>query len=120
MITDSSSPVVRAGERRRIDGHGMQSDRVSYEMLTPDLSGQIEANLVSSEPGHDTSATPFRHNGEEFGIVLSGQIDVFIDGVRHRLSIGDSIRFSSTVPHWFVNPGPQATTAIWVNTPPTW
>lgn len=120
MITESSSPVVRAGGRRRIDGHGMQSDRVSYQMLTPDLSGQIEANLVSSEPGHDTSATPFRHNGEEFGIVLSGQIDVYIDGVRHMLSTGDSIRFSSTVPHWFVNPGPEDTTAIWVNTPPTW
>ncbi|MCP3801980.1 XRE family transcriptional regulator [Allokutzneria sp. A3M-2-11 16] len=120
LINESSSPVVRADERKRIDGHGMRSERVSYEMLTPNLSGQIGATLVTSQPGHDTSATPFRHNGEEFGIVLSGQLEVYIDGTRHQLFAGDSILFSSTVPHWFVNPGPEDTTAIWVNTPPSW
>ena len=30
-------------------------------------------------PGYDTSATPYRHNGEEFGIVLSGVKDVYLD-----------------------------------------
>lgn len=119
-LDQSASPVVRAAERRRIDGHGISSDNVTYEMLTPDLSGALEANWVRSQPGHDTSGTPFHHSGEEFGIVISGELDVFIDGVRHRLSAGDSIRYSSTVPHWFVNPGPQELNAIWVSTPPSW
>ncbi|MCX4649978.1 cupin domain-containing protein [Streptomyces sp. NPDC055059] len=71
-------------------------------------------------PGHDTSATPFRHNGEEFGIVLSGVKDVYLDGVRHRLEAGDSITYSCSTPHWYVNPGDEPATSIWVITPPSW
>lgn len=119
-IDEGASPVVREADRRRIDGHGIPAENVSYQMLTPDLSGALEALWVRSEPGHDSSEHPFRHNGEEFGIVLSGQLDVYIDGVHHRLQAGDSIRFSSTVPHWFVNPGPEIVNAVWVNTPPSW
>jgi transcriptional regulator with XRE-family HTH domain len=119
-IDGDESPVVRRTERRRVDGHGVASESATYELLTPDLSGALEATWVASQPGHDTSKTPFTHNGEEFGIVISGQIDVFVDGVRHRLEAGDSIRYSSTIPHWYVNSGDQPANAIWVSTPPTW
>lgn len=119
-IDESTSPVVREADRRRIDGHGTPAEHVSYQMLTPDLSGALEATWVRSEPGHDTSAAPFRHNGEEFGVVVSGVLDVYIDGTRHRLTAGDSITFSSTVPHWFINPGPETVDAVWVSTPPSW
>lgn len=114
--------VVRKGERRRLDSHGLASgDGGVYELLTPDLNGSLEANWVVTPPGYDTSHTPYRHNGEEFGIVLSGTKDVYLDGVRHRLEAGDSIRYASTIPHWYVNPSDsEACTAIWVSTPPTW
>jgi transcriptional regulator with XRE-family HTH domain len=119
-IDDNESPVVRKAERRRVDQHGLAPDRATYELLTPDLSGALQATWVTSQPGHDTSKTPFTHNGEEFGIVISGSLDVVVDGVRHRLEAGDSIRYSSTIPHWYVNPGDQPANCIWVSTPPTW
>lgn len=114
--------VVRKGERRRLDSHGLVTgDEGRYELLTPDLNGALEANWVVTPPGHDTSATPYRHNGEEFGIVLSGVKDVYLDGVCHRLNEGDSIRYASTIPHWYANPSDvEECTAIWVSTPPTW
>lgn len=114
--------VVRKEERRRLDSHGLVSgDGGVYELLTPDLNGALEANWVVTPPGYDTSATPYRHNGEEFGIVLSGTKDVYLDGVRHRLHAGDSIRYASTIPHWYVNPSDsEECTAVWVSTPPTW
>ena len=114
--------VVRKDERRRLDSHGLASgDGGRYELLTPDLNGSLEANWVVTPPGYDTSETPYRHNGEEFGIVLSGIKDVYLDGVRHRLHAGDSIRYASTIPHWYVNPSDtEECTAIWVSTPPTW
>ena len=59
-------------------------------------------------------------DGEEIGIVLSGSLDVHVGDASYRLDAGDSIRFSSTVPHWFVNPGPDPVDAIWVSTPPSW
>lgn len=120
--SETQRVVVRKDERRRLDSHGLASgDGGRYELLTPDLNGALEANWVVTPPGYDTSDTPYRHNGEEFGIVLSGTKDVYLDGVRHRLHAGDSIRYASTIPHWYVNPSEtEECTAVWVSTPPTW
>lgn len=115
------SPVVRRSERRRLDGHGIDSEDGSrYELLTPDLNGALEVTWVETPPGYDTSGSPYRHQGEEFGLILSGRKDVYLDGQRYELAAGDSIRYASTIPHWYVNPGDEACTAIWVSTPPTW
>ncbi|MGW6456556.1 cupin domain-containing protein [Streptomyces sp. NPDC055078] len=69
-------------------------------------------------PGFDGSATPYRHDGVEFGFVLSGTWDVYLDGERHRLEAGDTITYDCGVPHWHVNPGDEPATAIRVVTPP--
>jgi transcriptional regulator with XRE-family HTH domain len=115
------SPVVRRGERRRLDGHGLgYDDGGKYELLTPDFTGALEVVWVEHEPGYDTSATPYRHNGEEFGVVIEGRVVVTVDGVSHDLGPGDSIRYDSSVPHWYSNPGPDTCRAVWVITPPTW
>lgn|SRR5690242_12563610 len=115
------SPVVRKDQRRRLDGHGLGvDDGGHYEMLTPDFNGSLEVVEVSTPPGYDTSATPYRHNGEEFGLILEGRHIVHLDGVPHELGPGDSIRYASTIPHWYSNPGPEPSRAIWVITPPTW
>jgi len=115
------SPVVRRSERRRLDGHGIPSDDGgTFELLTPDLNGALEATWVETPPGYDSSANPYRHQGEEFGLVLSGRKDVYLDGQKHELGPGDSIRYPSTTPHWYANPGHEICTAIWVITPPTW
>jgi quercetin dioxygenase-like cupin family protein len=50
--------------------------------------------------------------------VISGSKDVFLDGVQYRLGPGDSITYSSLIPHWYK--GEEACTSIWVVTPPTW
>jgi transcriptional regulator with XRE-family HTH domain len=115
------SPVVRRAERRRLDGHGIASDDGgNFELLTPDLNGALEATWVETPPGYDSSANPYRHQGEEFGLVLSGRKDVYLDGQRYELGPGDSIRYPSTTPHWYANPGDEICKAIWVITPPTW
>ena len=120
--SETKDIVVRKESRRKLHGHGLAGgDGGRYELLTPDLNGAIEATWVVSPPGYDSSANPYRHNGEEFGIVLSGTNDVYLDGVPHRLNAGDSIRYASTIPHWYVNPSTtEECVAIWVSTPPTW
>jgi transcriptional regulator with XRE-family HTH domain len=121
VAENHKSPVVRRGERRRLDGHGLgYDDGGQYELLIPDLTGALEVVWVEHSPGYDTSATPYRHNGEEFGLVLAGRMVVHLDGVAHDLGPGDSIRYDSSVPHWYSNPGPENCRAVWVITPPTW
>ncbi|WP_326731517.1 helix-turn-helix domain-containing protein [Streptomyces phaeochromogenes] len=122
-LTEQISPVVRSTERRTLEFHNTgvgEPNDARYELLSPSLGGALEVLWVETQPGHDTRENPFRHNGEEFGIVLSGVKDVYLDGVRHRLEAGDSITYSSSVPHWYANPGDEPTTSIWVVTPPTW
>lgn len=118
---ESKSPVVRKDERRNLKGVARESDGGEvYELLTPNLNGALEVHWIISPPGADTSATPFRHGGEEFGIVLSGKKDVYLDGEMHVLEAGDSITYASDIPHWYANPYDEDCVSIWVNTPPTW
>lgn len=118
---DTKSPVVRRSERRNLKGVTKKSvGEAVYELLTPDLNGALEAQWIVSPPGHDTSATPFRHSGEEFGIILSGKKDVFLDGECHTLEEGDAITFSSDIPHWYKNSYEEVCVAIWVNAPHAW
>lgn len=118
---ESKSPVVRKDERRNLKGAARESDGGEvYELLTPNLNGTLEVHWIISPPGADTSATPFRHGGEEFGIVLSGKKDVYLDGELHVLEAGDSITYASDIPHWYANPYDEDCVSIWVNTPPTW
>lgn len=115
------SPVVRRSERKSLDGHefNMSSNGV-FQLLTPDLDGALEATWVETPPGSESSATPFQHRGEEFGIILSGEKDVYLDGVKYHLETGDSIRYSSSIPHWYANNGTETCISVWVITPPSW
>ncbi|WP_298861442.1 XRE family transcriptional regulator [uncultured Microbacterium sp.] len=118
---ESKSPVVRRHERRDLrratpEGAG----QAVYELLVPDLNGALEALWVVTDPGHDTSTTPFTHGGEEFGLIISGRMEVCIGEEEFALETGDSIRFDSTKPHWFRNSSSEQCVAVWVNTPPTW
>lgn len=115
---DETSPLVRADERRSLDMHGSSGD-ATHELMSPDLNGALEAVWIEAPPGYDTSDTPFAHPGEEFGVVIQGHHEVFLDGVRYELGPGDSITYPSTTPHWYRNPGPETVKAIWVITPPT-
>jgi transcriptional regulator with XRE-family HTH domain len=53
------------------------------------------------EPGADTGRIPLVHDGEEGGIVLSGRLEVTVDGERAVLSAGDAYYFESRRPHRF-------------------
>jgi transcriptional regulator with XRE-family HTH domain len=116
---EPASPVVRRTDRRNLQGVTRESvGEAAHELLTPDHNGLLEAQWIVSPPGHDTSETPFHHRGEEFGIVLSGKIDIYLDGERYLLEAGDSITYASTVPHWYINRYEESCVAVWVSTPP--
>jgi len=116
---EETSPVVRVDQRRSLDVHSGGGVEALHELLSPGLDGALEVIWVEAPGGYDTSATPFVHAGEEFGIVLCGRHEVYLDGVRHELGPGDSITYPSSTPHWYRNPGPETVKAVWVITPPT-
>lgn len=117
---EGGSPVVRQGERRRMDIHAGSGDEPTVtELLTPGLNGALEVLLVEVPPGYSSEATPFVHEGEEFGLILEGRHEVHLADTTYTLEMGDSITYSSRIPHWYRNPGADRVRSIWVITPPT-
>ena len=92
--------VVTKDTRRCIVENG-----ITYEMLTPDLRGNIEFCQVIVDPGNATSPAPFHHEGEEVALVLAGTLELQLDSGKVTLQAGDSIRIKAYTNHRWYNPG---------------
>lgn len=106
--------IVRQDQRKMMTWPG---SRGTAYLLTPDLRRKLEIFLSEREPGHDTGED-YSHEGEEFGLILDGRLEVRVSGEVHVLEEGDSIYFSSTYPHNFRVVG-RRTRVLWVVTPPS-
>jgi transcriptional regulator with XRE-family HTH domain len=107
--------VVRPGERKRLTPR----QGITYHLLTPDLSGQIEFILSVYEVGASTGDEPFAYPAEQCGLVLDGVAEIHLGDTVHRLEAGDSIRFDCAIPHRIVNVGATELKCIWAIIPPT-
>ena len=63
----------------------------------------------SGEPPEDF----IRHTGREYGLVVSGELNVQVGFGQAVLGPGDSIAFDSSVPHRFWNASGQETRCVW-------
>jgi transcriptional regulator with XRE-family HTH domain len=111
----SEDGVVRRGRHKRLSPRR----GITYYLLTPDLTGQIEFILAIYEVGASSGEEFFAYPAEQCGLVLEGVADVHLGSVVHRLRAGDSIRFDCAIPHRIVNAGRRELRCIWAITPPT-
>jgi transcriptional regulator with XRE-family HTH domain len=105
-------PVQRAHDRSVIDlGSG-----VHWERLTTWNDRDVDFLYAIYEPGGASSPDEslVRHNGREFGIVVSGSLGVTVGFDEYVLEPGDSISFDSSVPHRLHNDSDEVVNAIWV------
>lgn len=108
--------VVRAKRRRKLSFN----QGITDELLSPNLSRNIEMLVCTLPPGAESGAEPYTHRGEESGVVISGTLELWV-GQRHfTLERGDSFAFASDEPHRSRNPGPEDTIVIWAISPPTY
>jgi mannose-6-phosphate isomerase-like protein (cupin superfamily) len=104
--------VQRAHDRSVIDlGSG-----VHWERLTTWNDRDVDFLYAIYEPGGASSPDEslVRHNGREFGIVVSGSLGVTVGFDEYVLEPGDSISFDSSVPHRLHNDSDEVVNAIWV------
>jgi mannose-6-phosphate isomerase-like protein (cupin superfamily) len=59
------------------------------------------------QPLSDTGPRMMAHVGHEGGVVVSGQIELTVDGTTWLLDPGDSYYFESRLPHRFRNPSAE-------------
>ncbi len=106
--------VVRAGLRRSIDF----ANGIVDELLVPNLAGPLELLKCVFAPGSGIQ-TSYAHEGDEAGIVLEGELELWVDDTYYHLKSGDSFSFKSSSPHRYRNPSRRKTVVIWAITPPS-
>ena len=104
--------VQRAGCRSIID----LASGVRWERLTPGADAMTDfLEVVYSPGGHSTDERrPLRHNGHEYGLVISGTLVANVGFESYQLGPGDSIAFDSSTPHEYLNKTGDPVHAIWV------
>lgn len=115
QVPERDQVFFRAGDMVEIGRGG-----VSYRQVGRDLSGRaLQLIRERYEAGSDSGRIRLRHEGEEGGIVLSGQLEVIVGDQRAVLGPGDAYYFKSTEPHRFRNVGEGPCEVVSACTPPS-
>jgi transcriptional regulator with XRE-family HTH domain len=108
--------VQRAGGRQLID----LASGVRWERLTPGADRTADfLEVVYSPSGHSTDGPvgqpgrPLRHDGREYGVIISGTLTANVGFDSYQLGPGDSIAFDSSTPHEYLNKTDDYVRAIW-------
>ncbi|QNQ89208.1 cupin domain-containing protein [Corynebacterium poyangense] len=100
-INSNNVSLVRKVNRKSLT----MSGGVVWELLTQQPEQSYSFRQITFPPG--TSSTEngeyMRHTGQEFGIVIEGQLEVSIEFEQYILAEGDSLAFDSQLPHKFTN-----------------
>jgi mannose-6-phosphate isomerase-like protein (cupin superfamily) len=101
---------VRQGSRPRVELSG----GIVWELLTPTEEPGFEFMHTVYPPGAFSAPDLMRHPGRDYGVLLSGCLDVRVGFATHHLNSGDAIAFDASLPHQLTNPGPGDAETIWV------
>ena len=112
---DEMRHIVRKNMRRvlKLDRIGMH-----MEIFTPAEGYTIQAFTTYLSPGGMSGREFDSHAGQECGIVIDGQLELFLGHAQYLLGPGDSFSFESKTPHRYWNPGTTMTYLHWMITPP--
>lgn len=105
-------PVVQRADSRS----SLELDSgVTWDRLTAAHDTNVDFLFTTYAPGSSSSGSEklVRHNGREYGLILSGELELSVGFEKYRLGPGDSCSFDSNEPHRLANPGNEPTTAIW-------
>jgi len=109
--------VTREDERVEIS---MRRWRARIYMLVKSTRGKrMQPFYTVIQPGGGSTGL-YNHEGEEFGIVLKGELEINLNGVKYRVKENESFYYSSQIPHSWTNPTDCETVVVWVVSPPTW
>jgi transcriptional regulator with XRE-family HTH domain len=109
--------VFGSGERVLVEG---KDDEETIELLIPGAQrNMMDPVLVTIGPGQ--ASRDSGHEGEEFGMVLSGTVILEMEGHKHqRVRKGECFYFKADRPHVIVNRGKRTATVLWVVSPPVY
>jgi glyoxylate utilization-related uncharacterized protein len=88
--------------------------KVTHLLPAVDFANQLEPYLVEIPPRRKISGTFLVHKGHEFSYVLSGQVEIKLDGSTCTATAGDAIYFTHQIPTQLRNKGPEHARILWI------
>jgi transcriptional regulator with XRE-family HTH domain len=109
-VVPPAAIVQRGGDRKIID----LASGVRWERLTPRSEAMTDfLEVIYSPGGHSTDERrALRHDGREYGLILSGTLTANIGFESYELGPGDSIAFDASTPHEYLNKTGEVVRAI--------
>jgi transcriptional regulator with XRE-family HTH domain len=93
---------------------------ISYRQIGSAKAGHALQILFETYAlGADTGMVMLQHEGEEGGVILSGQLEVTVGESTRVLGAGDAYYFNSRQPHRFRNVGQEICTLVSSCSPPS-
>ena len=87
--------------------------------VVPNAQKNTMEPIVLTLRPHGTSQTMMPHEGEEFGLVLSGSVTLVRGGRRHRVKKGETFYIRGDHEHLLRNTGAGPARILWISTPPS-
>jgi transcriptional regulator with XRE-family HTH domain len=106
--------LVKKKERKVLQ---FPKSHLTFELLSPDLSKQIEMIRIRLQPGASTCTVPMPHQGEECTFVLEGKMEIQIGEEFFILEKGDTIYYIASIPHKITSVGEDDLIVISAITP---
>ncbi len=106
---------LTAEERTKIIYPG---SKVRAELLVSKFSNKTMEPLYKVIPIGESSKGIHQHEGEEFGYILKGSLELCVEDQKKVLHKGDSFYFNAHKPHSYKNVGDEDVETIWVVVPP--
>jgi transcriptional regulator with XRE-family HTH domain len=98
---------------RRVARRTIEADDTSLQSLSDPALRSLQAVELNLLPGR--VGEPSTHPGEEWIYVLSGAIEVDVNGGTCSLSADDAVHFRADVPHALRNPNDEGATVLIIN-----
>ena len=118
MEVAPDEPVVLRPDQRVLISLKRWNAKV-WSMISDPKNKRMQPFYTIIQPNGGSHGS-YSHVGEEFGIVLKGQLEIELDGQVHVVHQNESFYYSSSRPHKWTNPGKGETIVVWVISPPTW
>ncbi|CAM4155008.1 DNA-binding protein [Bacillus manliponensis] len=111
--TNKEDLIVRSDKRKK-----MIVDNLTYELLSPDFTGNLATAIMNVPPNTSSSENPLEHRGEEVAVILEGKIKLYLEEDNYVLEAGDSVKIPANLKHRWENNFSQNAVVLFSVTPP--
>lgn len=86
-------------------------------LVTNSQKNEMEPILITILPNQKTD-NDYPHEGQEFGYVLEGEIELHLDKDVYRIKKGETFYFDSNKNHYLANCKNKICRIVWISSPP--